>query len=305
MRFLMRQPALHFVVLGAAIWLLSLYLEDRASRQIQAPSAAQITELVADWSARNGRMADSEVRAALVREEIERRLLFAEALRLGLHEHDPVVLGRLYQDAVFLGIDAPQDQLIETALELELHRGDDLIRQRLLERMRTLAVGPLPTASDEQLTSVFEQHRSEFSQPARVSFEQRFLRPDDSSETAWAQARQRAEQALIDGPQQADSDPFLHGSSFEKLGPRELKDTFGGALPQALMDVAATKEGWFGPVASHYGWHLLRVTAYEPARPAELENVRAQVVALWQDQLRRQRLSRYIQTLRQRYRITS
>ena len=304
MRYLMRQPALHFVVLGAAIWLLTLYLDDRASRQIQAPSAAQISELVADWSSRNGRMADSEVRAALVREEIERRLLFAEALRLGLHEHDPVVLGRLYQDAVFLGIDAPQDQLIATALELGLHRGDDLIRRRLLERMRTLAVGTLPSPGEAQLQSVFEQHRSAFSQAARVSFEHRFLRPHDSSDGAWAQARQRAERLLESAAQQADADPFLHGASFEQLSPRELKDTFGGALPQALMEAASTRTGWFGPVASHYGWHLLKVTDFEPARPAELDAVRAQVIALWQNQQRRQRLARYVQNLGKRYRIT-
>ena len=303
MRYLIRQPALHFVVLGAAIWLLTLYLNDRASRQIQTPSPAQISELVADWSSRNGRMADSEVRAALVREEIERRLLFAEALRLGLHEHDPVVLGRLYQDAVFLGIDAPQDQLIATALELGLHRGDDLIRRRLLERMRTLAVGSLPTPSEAQLQSVFDKQRSHFSQAARVSFEHRFLRPADSGEAAWSEARQRAEQLLEAGPQQADADPFLHGSRFDQLSARELKDTFGGALPQTLMQAARSNTDWFGPVASHYGWHLLKVTDHKPARPAALEAVRAEVIALWQDQQRRQRLAHYVQKLSKRCRI--
>ncbi len=303
MRSILRQPALHFVLIGIAIWLFSWYRDDLASRQVDAPTAQEITELVADWSSRSGRIADAEVRDALVREEIERRMLFAEALRLGLHLHDPVVLGRLYQDAVFLGIDAPQDEMIDTALELQLHHGDDLIRRRMVERMRTLSVGSIPRATREELQSVFDAHTSNWTQPARVSFEHIYLRPSDSSQNAWADAKIRADQMLQDGPNGATDDPFLHGQTFDNMTARQLKDTFGGQIPDALNH--HPEHEWFGPVASHYGWHLLRISRREPERPANFEQVRVEVMALWEEQTKRQRLAQYLQHLRARYRINS
>ena len=303
MRAFVRQPLLHFMLIGSALWLSSVYLQDRANRQIDAPTEQEIATLVADWSSRHGRMADPQIREALVREEIERRLVFAEALRLGLHRHDPVVLGRLYQDAVFLGIEAPQDQMISTALELQLHRGDDLIRRRLIERMRALIVGELPNPADADLQAVFEANRDTWSEPARISFEHVYLRPEDSSAQAWAQTRERAQAVLDSSPSSERGDPFLHGQTFQNMSARQLRDTFGGEIAQALA--ATPAQGWFGPAASHYGWHLLHITARQPARPASFEQVRAEVIALWRAQTARQRYAHYVGDLRKRYRVNT
>ncbi|RZO84298.1 MAG: peptidyl-prolyl cis-trans isomerase [Oceanococcus sp.] len=303
MRAFVRQPLLHFMLIGIALWLSSVYLQDRASRQIDAPTEQEIATLVADWSSRHGRMADAQVQAALVREEIERRLVFAEALRLGLHRHDPVVLARLYQDAVFLGIEAPEDEMINMALELQLHRGDDLIRRRLLERMRSLIVSNRPPATEAELREVFAAHQARWTQPARISFEHIYLRPADSSTQAWAKAKDRALQLLKTAPDARAGDPFLHGHRFEHMSARQLKDTFGGQMP-ALLEQDSTA-AWIGPVASHYGWHLISIQTREPARPAEFEQVRADVLALWTAQSKRQHFAKYVQGLRARYRVNS
>jgi parvulin-like peptidyl-prolyl isomerase len=52
--------------------------------------------------------------------------------------------------------------------------------------------------------------------------------------------------------------------------------SFGTAFADALA--TAPEGAWFGPVQSAFGWHLVRITAHTPARPARFEEVRPAVV---------------------------
>ena len=126
---------------------------------------------------------------------LDERLLFREALRLGLHRADPVVLRRLRQDVVFLGIQAPAGEQIQTALDMQLYQGDEVIRRRLIERMRAIARGPSPVPDDATLRQRYAQQAERWQAPPRFSLSHVYLRAGEQD-----QARaQRLRQRLVEG----------------------------------------------------------------------------------------------------------
>ena len=143
---LLRSPLLHFLVLGALLWLAHGIWQQRQAMRVPFPDAATLARLEADWHQAQGRVPDAAQRAAILRAEIDRRMLVAEALRRGWHRRDPTVIRRLLQDARFLKLAGPPEQQIETAIALGLHRSDPVIARRLEERMRA-SVHPSATGA--------------------------------------------------------------------------------------------------------------------------------------------------------------
>src|SRR6187549_3091243 len=141
---LLREPLLHFALLGAVIFgafrLVAPPASDAADIVITTDRIASIT---AQFSASHGGRAprEEELHAALdayVRDE----MLYREGLALGLDRDDPVVRSRIRQKA---------DLLSEDALT------------------------PLP--SDGDLEAYLAAHRADFDIPARVSFHQIYIDP--------------------------------------------------------------------------------------------------------------------------------
>ena len=49
----------------------------------------------------------------------------------------------------------------------------------------------------------------------------------------------------------------------------------------ATRVMAAQGDQWVGPIASVYGWHLVRGTAHRPERRPPLSEIRARVAEDW------------------------
>jgi hypothetical protein len=84
--------------------------------------------------------------------------------------------------------------------------------------------------------------------------------------------------------------------------PDQLATSLGAAFAEALS--SAPEGVWTGPVASAYGWHLVRVTARTPARPARFEEVRASVVETESAFRREEAVARFLEKAFERYRVT-
>ena len=143
-RRLLREPLLHFALLGAAIFgayrLIAPPASDASEIVITADRIASIT---AQFSASHGGRPpyEEELRAAVdayVRDE----MLYREGLALGLDRDDPVVRNRIRQKA---------DLLSEDALTSE--------------------------PSDRDLEAYLAAHQAEFDIPGRVSFQQIYIDP--------------------------------------------------------------------------------------------------------------------------------
>lgn len=96
-------------------------------------------------------------------------------------------------------------------------------------------------------------------------------------------------------------DPTLLPAEYQLATRSEIERLFGDAFAKQLL--AMNTEGWFGPVESVYGLHVVRVHERSPASRPELPSVRDVVTRNLVAQRRRQALESAYDELRRRYTI--
>lgn len=246
MKRLLREPLLHFLLLGAALF---VWYEWRGggggpgSTRIVLGSG-QIEYLVAGFTRTWQRPpTEPELKGLLddwVREEIASR----EAMAMGLDRDDTVIRRRLRQKLEFLLEDA--------------------------------AGSVAPT--EAELAAWLESHPADYALAPEVALRQIFVSVERRGAGAAAEAKRllaevgrRGADAPIDDlgdasmlPQQVDLTPT------DQIA-RVFGEEFAGGLAQA--EVGA----WSGPLASSFGLHLVFVTERREARQPTLAEVRPQV----------------------------
>jgi hypothetical protein len=268
MRTLLREPLVHFLILGAALFLvfdLGGNTDQPDERRIVV-TAGQVEQLAAQFSRTWLRPPTPSELDGLVERYVRSEIFYREALAMGLGQDDPYVRNRL-------------------ALKLEVLLDD-------------LAAEAEP--ADAELARFLNDHVERFAEPARLSFRQVYLSPDRDPDPA-AEA-QRLLELLRDG---ADPDGLGDVSmllpGLESATPEEIARQFGEDFAEAL--VGLQPGGWVGPVRSAFGTHLVRVSQRQPARQPALAEIRDAVLAEWRDQRRREAKEQAYQRLRERYEV--
>jgi len=260
-RLLLREPLSWFF--GVAAVLLAVQaLRGPAAESALPPLDALRTRLVAELTARNGRVpSDEEVQAAWP-DFLDREILYREGLALGLD------------------------------------RDDEIVRRRLIQKMEFLLESRAPEEPpDEQaLRSFWERVSYRYVEPARVSFVHVFA--GDGEEARERAAKQLAQLAQGAAPI-ALSQPFLSGLQWENRLVGEVELAFGEAFARALPTLP--RGSWSGPLRSSFGWHLVQLREFRPTRTPALEEVRARVLADWQDEARRSAREQGLEELRRKY----
>lgn len=171
-----------------------------------------------------------------------------------------------------------EEILYREALALGLGSGDEIVRRRLVQKMRFLMQDRHPPAepTDEDLTRFYRERAETYRQPPQVSFSHVFFRdtPDGAA---------RAERVLALMPWEVDRAPergdhFPDLFDFTAIDPAQAARVFGaGDLVDALFRVAPGV--WSGPFRSGYGWHIVKVTRRTEAATPPLASVRDRVRA--------------------------
>ena len=109
----LREPLLHFLLIGAAIFLVHALLsgETPPRHDLVVVSRGRIDSLAAQFQATHGRSRDAAERDDLILTWVREEILCREALALGLNREDTVIRDRLRQKMVFVagGADASSD----------------------------------------------------------------------------------------------------------------------------------------------------------------------------------------------------
>lgn len=163
-----------------------------------------------------------------------------------------------------------------------LDRGDEMIRQRLILKLRDILFNNIITEvpPDEDLEAWFEENRSAYDRPPLLDFEQ-FLVAELDKDAAGELA----------GSLQAAAPPEAYARTFRQYRqrpPENLTAVFGREHGRRLIDAG---DGHWLAVESDYGWHLARVTARRPGQRAEYADVRHQVSIDWLDEARKRELA--------------
>jgi hypothetical protein len=299
-----RRPVLHFVAIGAALFLLE---HARRPATTAAPSpvivitAAQVADLHDQFARRTGRPPTRADEAALVDDAVGHELLYREALARGLDRDDRSVQHRLVEKMRFLdgNADAEPAALYREALDLGLEREDPIIHRMLEEKLRLLlSTAPADAGDEDTLRAFYAAQPARYAAPARVTLTHVFL----SAQARGGALRHDADavlRALRTHAAAPPGDPFPAGARFVAASERELAKVFGAEFARAVTAIPTGT--WSGPIVSAYGLHVVRVEDATPAGPSPFETVRRRVREDVESERRAALLSARLRDLRARY----
>jgi hypothetical protein len=245
LRRLLREPLLHFLLLGGLIFaVFGRGNSDAggADRQIVV-SGADIDRLAAAFSRTWHRPPDSNELQAQIQDYIREEVLYRAALQLGLD------------------------------------KDDSIIRRRLRQKMEFLFEDTISPPQEADLRAYLQSHIEKFRTAPLISFRQVFVstRRGDAAEP---DARRILANLVTDAPRAADkADSLLLGETFSRAPLDRIAALLGDDFARGLAQ--APPAHWVGPLRSAYGWHLVLVTAKEPAVIPSLGEVRPAVEREW------------------------
>ncbi len=321
-RRLLRQPFLHFLLMGGLLFALDPAARHLASKfgwpSQQKPlliiSAAEQSRRAQEWAQQSGHLPSADDTRVLIDQAIEDEVLYREARQRGLDRNNAAVRKRLVDLMKYVKDPAatpeqhqlPDDEeaLYRQALALKLDQNDLAIRRHLILQMRLLASLPLPApaVTDAELEAVMQRHRESFLQPARYTLSQRFF----SRHRRGTQALHDAAVTLRSLQSHRESaaaagDPFPIGRHAVDVTDTELRSAFGPRFAAAVM--GAAEDSWAGPVASIYGWHLVRIERRLPPSLPSVAQVRTRLLETLASERAQARYATYYPQLRAHYEI--
>jgi hypothetical protein len=165
------------------------------------------------------------------------------------------------------------------ALAQGLDKGDDMIRERIMQKMRVLIFSNLMVndPTDAELKPWFEAHRARYDTPETLSF---FELP-----VGGADAEAKA-QSLLQQIEAGDEpeDIRLRAHVFAKRPRQGLEAAFGKPFVDQLTKLPIGK---WQAAQSSVGWHIVRVDAVATGKAIELNAIASQVISDWKDEKQR------------------
>jgi hypothetical protein len=239
MQRILREPLLHFALLGVALFALYGWLNDGlpgAGNEILV-TRGQTLSLQAQFERVWQRPPTSEELQGLIDNWVREEIFYREGVVMGLDRDDPV------------------------------------IRRRLAQKVEFILDGAAPPAPTEaELAGWLAAHAGEYAVEARYSLRQVYFDParhGESLERTIDAARRAAAEGRSPVGDPTMLPPALSGSA------AEVARTFGGDFARALRVLPVG--GWQGPVRSGFGVHLVELQTRKAARDAKLEEVREAV----------------------------
>ena len=270
----LREPLLHFLLIGAAIYLLYGAVAEptpEESDKTIVVSAGEVEWMQTSWQKRWNRLPTPDEFDGLIQQYIRETVLYREALTMGLNKHDQVIRRRLAQKLEFLAKDL-------------------------------VALTP-PT--DEELVVYFDAHQDRYQEPALYTFTQVFIDPDKRGNATLEDAEAIKATLMARGDAIEDAgalgDNFMLQSYYPEKDPLEIQKLFGSGFAESLMDL--TPGQWHGPVLSGYGTHLVYVSSIREPLPPVFAQVREQVVQHWTSEKSEELNEQFYANLRDSYTI--
>ena len=271
-----REPLLHFLLIGAALFVIYHWLNPSAatsdtSRRIELTND-DIRQLEISWTAQWQRPPTPEEMRNLVEDKVRQEVLYREGLALGLD------------------------------------RGDTIVKRRLAQKMEFLAedVSALRDPSVDELKEWYAKNRSHFSLPSRITFRHLYFSPDKRGAQARDAAAGALEKLAGKAPDTIDlatlADPFMFQDHYGDRTPDQVANVFGTKFAQELFKLRPG--AWNGPVESGLGWHLVWVDSITAGRTPEFEEVDvSQIKSQWLSAQRAETKRELFEAMRARYEI--
>jgi hypothetical protein len=275
MRPWLREPLLHFLLIGLALLAVDRLISPRAADRYAANrielTRDDLSQMTVAWLAQGRPAPTAEQMRSLVEARVREEILYREALSLGLDRNDTIVKRRLAQKMEFLAED----------------------------------VAALRDPSTAELRTWFEQNAARFALAPRASFGHLYFSPDLRGQRARDGAA-RALQQLAGKPGNWPpaatlADPFMFQNHYTDRSFEQMAKEFGPGFAQAVVQLPPG--AWQGPIESGYGWHLVWVDSVTPGRVPAFEEVEADVKVAWIAAARGEAKRKAFEAVRARYEV--
>ena len=187
-----------------------------------------------------------------------------------------------------------------------MDRDDTVIRQRVQQKLELLAedVATLAVPTDDQLQDFLATHPENFQVEPQLSLRHVYFSRDRRGDAVLADASallQRIGSAGPEGQFEQFGDPLPLPFHFVNMRTGELAQLFGTVFTEGLAGLETGR--WAGPVESGFGLHLVYIEQRTEGRVAALDEVREAVQREWFGQRRREALDGLYERLAQDYTI--
>lgn len=271
---LAREPLVHFLVIGAAVFALSALsgsnVEEETDDRRIVVTQGRIAQMVQVFARTWQRSPTQEELRGLVDGFVKEEIYYREAVKLGLD------------------------------------RDDTLVRRRMQHKMKFL-IEPEESAlkaSDEELRAYLRAHREFFRVEPKITFSQIYLDPEADGPPV----SERVERLLarLRSPEARNGLAALGDHTM--LQPAMTLTPVSGVAREFGREFAAAlgtlpRGQWAGPVRSSYGVHLVRVTRFDDGYVPPLAEIRDAVETRWRQDRREAHINTEYEKLRAKYEV--
>jgi hypothetical protein len=267
---LIREPLLHFVLLGVLIFfgysILSKAYEEPSNIVI---TKGDINSIITSFVNMRQRQPSQEEFDALIKERVRQEVYRREAVALGLDKDDIIIERRLEQKMEFIVEDNADEA----------------------------------TPTDTQLQNYLLKHQEQFKLEPQFTFRQIFLNPDSRGNSIdKSAAKILVELNHNDDHFQKYGDATLLPIELTDARETEISNQFGNEFKTQLKQLP--KGRWAGPFKSTYGLHIVKVSEYTDGRIPALVEIRESVIAEWGHSHRAEANEIFYQELLKNYKVT-
>ena len=267
-----REPLLHFLIIGVGAYALVGWLAEGESQDAERAvivTASDLSALADQWKKAWMRLPTEEEFTRLVNAHVREKVLYQEAMAMGLDTGDVAIERRLAQ------------------------------KVELLARSLNTPAEP----SDEVLREWYARNSARFGQPDLYSVVQVFFDPEERDDAVLDDARAALVRLndLAEIPENfADfGDRAVQQSYLSQYSEVELRRMFGAQLVDEIVKLEPG--AWHGPLVSGYGAHVVRVVDVMRTPIPPFEAIRGQVAEQWMAEQIETKSDRYVDELVSRY----
>lgn len=263
---ILKEPLLHFLVVGAGIFLWFMATDDaapRADANVIEVTATDVNILATQFEGTWQRPPTADERDMLIDGLIRQEVLVREAIALGMDQNDAIIRRRLQQKMEFF----------------------------------VASVADSLDPSMAELNEYYQANASDYQIGPRLAFSQVFLGVNPTKVEVSQALDMLQSDVPLDQVGKASQLP-AHASLASEA---RIDAIFGTGFAQASAGLPVGE--WAGPVKSGYGYHLLRLDQLEVEYLPSLQDVQAKVAVDWRASQKAKLMDIQFQKLLARYRI--
>ena len=246
----LHEPLIHFTLIGALIF--AFYYWDNSDISLDKEAIVltqvEIIQLTNRWQKKHLRLPSAKEKQEFIDKAIYTKVMYTEALKMGLDKNDLIIRRRLAQKMEFVSSDMAE--LVE------------------------------PT--DKELLGYLQKHATQFMDSEKISFLQIYIEPN-KHQGSLEKDLEKILKLLHASDENSTLDKYVDAFIFpiqnSNLSKQEVAQDYGKAFTQTLFSLETNR--WHKGIKSAYGLHFIYIQKRVEGELLELEKIRTILYNEW------------------------